>query len=498
MALNIVSNFAANVAHRNLVKTDMQTTSSLSKLSSGTRVVSARDDAASLAIGSRLRSEVEALKQAKVNAGQAGSMLQIADGAMSTVSDILVRMKALAVQAASDQLGSTERSILNSEFTALRSEIDRIANDTEFNGVKLTNGSTSTSLARLSLSAANTDIGVEDGVASILPDSNVGNSIFQLSYDSTLKTLSLKDVETGAQESVVLTTTSLTGNQTESVRFDTVGVTVVLNASFNFGSDITVGANTTTLTGSTAGAIDTIKVTGVSGDVSAINTTSVTASGNANAVTFSLAAGDGNGSFTSAAVDLTSTGTKTVDLTRTVGTDTQKITISFNVATAFAGSTAAVTGGITLNELKSEFTTTSTSSGTTLTFKVGTGTTSSEDDVSFTIDSITTVALGIGSSVISGSDSTSANSAVTALSSAIDTINQSRSTVGASQNRLEFASANLAASQENAEAARSELLDLDIASEITTFTSKQVLLQAGVSMLAQANQIPQNLLRLLQ
>ena len=84
------------------------------------------------------------------------------------------------------------------------------------------------------------------------------------------------------------------------------------------------------------------------------------------------------------------------------------------------------------------------------------------------------------------------------MGSAIDTLNQSRATIGAGQNRLEFASANLASSIENAEAARSTLMDLDIAAEITVFTSKQVLLQAGVAMLAQANQLPQNLLRLLQ
>ena len=84
------------------------------------------------------------------------------------------------------------------------------------------------------------------------------------------------------------------------------------------------------------------------------------------------------------------------------------------------------------------------------------------------------------------------------MATAIDNINTFRANVGASQNRLDFASSNLAASIENAEAARSQLLDLDIASEITLFTSKQVLLQAGVAMLAQANQLPQNLLRLLQ
>src|SRR3546814_6740836 len=89
MGMNLISNYAANVAHRNLTASDAQATSSLAKLSSGTRVVSAKDDAASMAIGSRISSEVAALKQASVNAGQASSMLQIADGAMARTSDIL-------------------------------------------------------------------------------------------------------------------------------------------------------------------------------------------------------------------------------------------------------------------------------------------------------------------------------------------------------------------------------------------------------------------------
>ena len=84
------------------------------------------------------------------------------------------------------------------------------------------------------------------------------------------------------------------------------------------------------------------------------------------------------------------------------------------------------------------------------------------------------------------------------MTSAIDTLNNSRAGIGAAQNRLDFASANLATAIENAESARSALLDLDVAQEITTLTSKQILVQAGVSMLSQANQLPQNLLQLFQ
>jgi flagellin len=96
LPLNIISNFSANVAHRNLTSSDMQATNSLAKLSAGTRVLGAKDDAAALAVGSRLGAEIAGLKTAAVNAGQAISMLQVADGAMSQVNDVLVRMKSLA------------------------------------------------------------------------------------------------------------------------------------------------------------------------------------------------------------------------------------------------------------------------------------------------------------------------------------------------------------------------------------------------------------------
>jgi flagellin len=91
-----------------------------------------------------------------------------------------------------------------------------------------------------------------------------------------------------------------------------------------------------------------------------------------------------------------------------------------------------------------------------------------------------------------------AESAIEAVNTAITNLNEFRANVGAAQNRLDFASDNLSIAIENAEAARSTLLDLDIASEMTNFTSKQVLMQSGVAMLAQANQLPANLLRLLQ
>src|SRR5690606_19985247 len=137
MSLNVMSNYAANVAHRNLTSSGSEMTRSLANLSCGSLVVSSRDHATAMAIGSRISSEVAALKQANVNAGQASSMLQIADGALANVSDILTRMKTLAVQASSGQISNSEREMLDTEYQSLLKEVDRISQDTEFNGNKL-------------------------------------------------------------------------------------------------------------------------------------------------------------------------------------------------------------------------------------------------------------------------------------------------------------------------------------------------------------------------
>jgi flagellin len=380
MPLNVVSNYAANVAHRNLLKTDMQASASLAKLSIGKRVVSARDDAASMAIGSRMNSEVQGLKQAVVNAGQANSMLQIADGAMSTVSDILTRMKVLAIQASSENLGDTERSFLNVEFQALTNEVNRISQDTDFNGVQLLSGQIA-----ITKSA---NLGTANGVAGLSAQGVDTNGAFTIAYDGT----------------------------------DT----------------FTVSDGTNSYTGTiAAGLLDT------------------------------------NGALTRST---------TIQLTSTTGGGS----LSLALNTAFDATTAVAAEAFTV----------AGTSQLSLGFKLGTGT-ETYDSLSFTLNAISTTGLGMtGTEPIDTSGN--AESAIEAVNTAITNLNEFRANVGAAQNRLDFASDNLSIAIENAEAARSTLLDLDIASEMTNFTSKQVLMQSGVAMLAQANQLPANLLRLLQ
>ena len=140
MSLSILHNASAAVANRLLAKSDGEITRTVAKLSAGTRVIAARDDAAALSIGSRLSAEVASLSQASVNASQAASMLQIADGAAAQIDSILVRMKTLSVQAGSGQIADRERAMLDTEFQALSSELDRIAKDTTFNNRSLLEG----------------------------------------------------------------------------------------------------------------------------------------------------------------------------------------------------------------------------------------------------------------------------------------------------------------------------------------------------------------------
>ncbi len=140
MGLRINTNVASLNAQRNLGSTRLNMTKALEKLSSGQRINRAGDDAAGLAISENLKAQIKGLSQAERNAEDGISLVQIAEGALGEVSNILIRLRELAVQAASDTIGSTERKFLNVEFEQLTSEIDRIANSTEFNRVPLLNG----------------------------------------------------------------------------------------------------------------------------------------------------------------------------------------------------------------------------------------------------------------------------------------------------------------------------------------------------------------------
>lgn len=140
MGLRINTNTASLNAQRNLYGTKLDLDKSLERLSSGYRINRAGDDAAGLAISENLRAQVRGLKQASRNAQDGVSLVQVAEGSLNEISSILIRLRELSVQAASDTIGPVERQFLNVEYDQLVSEIDRIADGTEFNGTQLLSG----------------------------------------------------------------------------------------------------------------------------------------------------------------------------------------------------------------------------------------------------------------------------------------------------------------------------------------------------------------------
>ncbi len=147
MALIVNHNIASITAQRNLGISTSQLQGSVARLSSGLRITKASDDAAGLGVSEVLRAQIRSINQAVRNSNDGISLLQIADGGAENIGNLLSRLRELATQSASGILGSNERSFLDQEFVALRSEIDRISAVTEFNGVKLLSGTDNDSLS---------------------------------------------------------------------------------------------------------------------------------------------------------------------------------------------------------------------------------------------------------------------------------------------------------------------------------------------------------------
>ena len=399
MPLNIVSNGAASIANRALQMADREMTTSLRKLASGSRVETARDDAASMAIGSRLRAELSSLRTVSTNAQQGIAVFQIAEGGMARVYDILVRLKALASQAGSSQLSSTERGMLDTEYQAMVDEIDRLAANTTFNNNAIIN-------ANFSQAASNA--GFFNAASNNYYEVGMGG----LAYGA--------------------------GNNTGLLQFTVAGNT---DAGFSITANPAAGNN---LTGSM-----------------------------------------GSNLFNSGTATLAS-GTA-IRLSSGTSGDNSYVNLSLQAGATFtAGAATNLQATMTYGQ----------SSTTTFAFKVGTSGISANDEISLAVRGMNSKSLGINLSNITTVQRSDAASA--AVTEAINVLLNARSEVGAIQNRLESAQNNINTILENIEAARSAYLDLDIAAEMATFTSKQILVQAGVSMLAEANKVPQNLLRLFQ
>ena len=250
MPVSIIANASARYAHTSLTRQNEAVTQGTLRMSSGQRVLSAADDASSMAIGSSLKIENAGVKSAMLNATSGTSMLQIADGALGQISELLTRMKALATQASSGQYDDATRVLLDGEFQGLKAEIERMANGTTFNEVKMLAGEKAFDLARGATGTA--------GIGNIRFDQNIvgGDQSFRYSYDSASENFTLTRIDGGAATSQTINITALlngtvgvggnlVNNQKVELGFSQLGVTLTLGAGFVRTQDITTSTAVT-------------------------------------------------------------------------------------------------------------------------------------------------------------------------------------------------------------------------------------------------------------
>jgi flagellin len=185
MGFRINTNVASLQTQNSLNKVNRESQESFSKLSSGSRITKAADDAAGLGISEKLKAEIRSTQQANRNANDGISMVQVAEGGLNETSNILVRMRELSIQSASDTVGDSERGMANLEYQALKSEMERISEVTEFNGKKLLNGDADTYEFQI-------------GTTGVEADSRIGFAASEL--DSGLESLGVGSVEIGSKE----------------------------------------------------------------------------------------------------------------------------------------------------------------------------------------------------------------------------------------------------------------------------------------------------------
>ena len=484
-----------------LTKNENATSSSLEKLSSGLAINTAADDAAGLAISEKMRGQIRGLDQASDNAQDGISMIQTAEGALSETTDILQRMRELAVQSATDTNTADDRAKIQAEVDQLSKEITRISNTTEFNTQNLlAGGLTSTTFhiganadQNMTISVAAMDAQTLGVASTALTSYAAAGGMESASFSGTTRGTALVDgnvlsitssAATGASTGATTATIGLT--LTTSTNTDALNGMKVLYKSSNgatltstYDSDL----NQLTVVGDfdTAGNVTTAALaTSVNAALasSGIDTT-VTASGSQTVLA--------DGSSASTTVSGGSHGTVTITIDGTPTGTAQTITGVAANATSVA-TTDTQYGGLTIKFDG----TTDLSATSTLTVNV-TGSKAAVLNADGSVKTEATVAAGIDVS-----SQTAANDAITTINSAINTVSEQRSKLGAYQNRLEHTINNLTTTSENMTSAESRIRDVDMAAEMATYQKNSVLQQAAQAMLAQANQQPQQVLSLLK
>jgi flagellin len=482
----------------------------MERMSSGSRVNSSMDDAAGLAIGNRMTSQVEGLNQAVRNANDGISLAQTAEGALGSSQNILQRMRVLAVQAANDTYSSVDRKAINNEIVQLKEELNRGVNQASFNGNKILNGTNASFTFQVGHMSG-------DNVVVTLGDMR-GSMIGTQSWDPKASTTTPPTVAvvTGAAGTAATATVTISGAAIKATdtmtmtvgaatlahTFTTSGLTLTQNAdeyvaAWNASTDAnvslftasnTAGAITITQDIPTAGALT------VSGSVARVGGSSdIAVAVAAAAGVTGVAAIAEQESYDYSAITLV-TGDR-VSLTTGGKTYTQEFTTNqastlsalgalvVNGDASYVSKTVDANGKLVFTGRGPEATTALGGSA------MGAATTAVESSSVSEANSVDDILV---------TDATSAKAALAVIDSALDMMSDFRAVLGASSNRMFITVDNLMSMSENTAASRSRIVDADFAAESAKLAKSQVLQKAGTAMLSQANASTQDILSLLK
>ena len=469
--MRIQHNIMAMNAYRNYTNNTSALSKNLEKLSSGYKINRAGDDAAGLAISEKMRAQITGLETAQKNAKDGISLVQTAEGALTEVHDMLNRMVELADQSANGTYDdATDRANLQKEMEQLKSEIDRIADSSNFNGIKLLDGSRDGGSAARAVSISG----------------KIGGKTI-----SGTTTSDVKAVYTIALGSATANSTALNNKQ-----IDGVAITWSTNLSTTMNNFVTkynaAGKNYTaswsggklTLTANKAGAVSTAPTTDIASGVGELQE-SVKGSSKGTSYNLSGTFQDGD--------SVTINGVTYTYSSQATGSDGK----TFKDLTTLAA--AAQENGVTLNTADKKNVTASldavAGNGDGLTLQIG-DTSDTYNQLTVSIQDMHCAALGIDA--IDIGTQTGAQDAVALIKNAINTVSSVRGDLGATQNRLDHTINNLSVMTENIQDAESTIRDTDVADEMMAYTKNNILVQSAQAMLAQANQVPQGVLQLLQ
>jgi flagellin len=479
----INTNIASLNAQNNLSKSQSSLATSMQRLSSGLRINSAKDDAAGLAISQRMTSQINGASQAGRNANDGISLAQTAEGDLSTIGDNLQRMRELAVQASNGSNSASDRAAINGEVQSLSSEIDRVAQNSSFNGNKLLDGTFSAKSFQIGANnTANDSFSISIGSArtAALGASYTSSALSTGNTTALAATdLTINGVAVGAT-TAGMDTKSSTGNAGSAI-----AKAAAINA-ISVGVTATVNVNTKAGINQTAFAAGTNDIAAGDLTINGVSIGAVTAAGSAAA----------QGTALANAINLQSAATGVTASASAGGALTMSAADGRNIAVGFGATASTANSGLTAGTYAGTVSLSSTST-TGFTLADG-GSGNGATNSGFTMGLKAATSTGTALSTIDVSSAAGAQSALATIDSALNTINSSRSSLGAYQNRFASVVSNLQSTSENLTASRSRITDTDFAAETANLSRGQILQQAGTAMLAQANSLPNGVMALLR